>query len=230
MEENKKKPSFQLLALITTPKLVDKAAEMFRKGALPVQYRLNAQGTASSEIMDLLGLGSIDKCILLSVMPKTFADIMLTKLQGELKLNTVNSGIAFTIPLTGANSLVLRMLTENTEINDALNGRKDETVMTEHNHALIAAIINRGFSEDVMEAARGAGAGGGTVLHSRQMGSEEVTSFWGLSLQEEKEIVLILAETKKKVDIMREISEKCGMHSDAKGLVLSLPVDSVMGL
>jgi hypothetical protein len=53
---------------------------------------------------------------------------------------------------------------------------------------------------------------------------------WGLGLQEEKELVLILAETEDKLAIMRAVSESCGMHSEAKGLVVSLPVDSVMGV
>ena len=57
-----KKVSFQLLTLITTPKLAEKAAEMFKKGALPLQYRFNAEGTASSEIMDMLFLGKGANC------------------------------------------------------------------------------------------------------------------------------------------------------------------------
>lgn len=95
---------------------------------------------------------------------------------------------------------------------------------------LIAAIVDRGFSGDVMEAAKKAGAGGGTVLHSRSIESEEATNFWGMSVQEEKEIVLILTKHESKKEIMRAISENCGMQSKAKDLVMSLPIDSVMGI
>ena len=102
--------------------------------------------------------------------------------------------------------------------------------MTENNYTLIAAFVDRGFSGDVMEAAKAAGAGGGTVLHGRSIGSEDATGFWGQSVQEEKDIVLILAPHKSKVAIMRAISEKCGMHSKAKGTVVSLPIDEVMGI
>ena len=77
MNQNEKIPSFRLFMLITTPKLAERAAEVFRKGAIPIQYRLNAEGTASSEIMDVLGLGSIDKRVLVSIMPKRFSDMML---------------------------------------------------------------------------------------------------------------------------------------------------------
>ena len=106
MKHSEKVPSFRLMILITTPKLAEKAMEVFKKGAVPIQYRLNAEGTASSEIMDVLGLGSIDKRVLVSVMPKRFSDVMLEKLDSELRLNTVNSGIAFTIPRTGAKNMM----------------------------------------------------------------------------------------------------------------------------
>lgn len=230
MENSQKKLSFQLLTVITTPKLAEKTAEMFKKGALPLQYRFSAEGTASSDIMDMLGLGSIDKCVLVSMVPKHLSGIILGKLHSELQLDSVNSGIAFTIPLNGANNLILRMLTRNTEENVYSSDGKDENSMTESKHVLVAAIVNRGFSGDVMEAAKSAGAKGGTVINSRRIGNEEATGFWGLSVQEEKEIVMILTPVEDKLNIMRSISEKCGMNSDAKGIVMSMPIDSVMGI
>lgn len=81
--DHEKKVSFQLLTLITTPKLAEKAAEMFKKGALPLQYRFNAEGTASSEIMDMLGLGSIDKSVLISMIPKELSDVLMIASQSS---------------------------------------------------------------------------------------------------------------------------------------------------
>jgi len=107
---------------------------------------------------------------------------------------------------------------------------KEDTDMEDSRHTLIAAIVNRGCSGDVMKAARAAGAKGGTVINSRRIGNEEAASFWGLSAQEEKEIILILSETDDKVEIMHEISTHCGMQSEAKGIVMSMSVDSVIGI
>ena len=228
--DHEKKVSFQLLTLITTPKLAEKAAEMFKKGALPLQYRFNAEGTASSEIMDMLGLGSIDKSVLISMIPKELSDVLMDKLRSELQLNMANSGIAFTIPLNGANNLILRILAQNTG-KEVLNiGGKEENSMSETKYSLVAAIVNRGFSGDVMETVRGAGAKGGTVIHSRRIGNEDVTNFWGLSVQDEKEIVLILTESANKVALMKCIGESCGVHSEAQGIVMSMPIDSVAGI
>ncbi len=77
-----------------------------KKRALPLQYRFSAEGTASSEIMDMLGLGSIDKSVLISMVPKNLSDVLMDKLRSELRLHAANSGIAFTIPLNGATNLI----------------------------------------------------------------------------------------------------------------------------
>lgn len=222
--------TYQMLMLIATPKLADNAAEMFMQNKLPLQFRLNAEGTASSEIMDTLGFGSVDKCVLMSYVPQTLGRQMLGMLHTKLRLDAVNSGIAFTVPLTGVSDLMLRMMNRAGEENENTNERKGETTMADTKYTLITATVDRGFSSDVMEAARAAGAGGGTVIHSRAIENAETTGFWGLSVQEEKEMVLILAEHENKVPIMKAISEKCGMHSKAKGLVISLPIDAVMGI
>lgn len=219
-------PSYHMLILIATPKLTDRAAEMFKAQSLPIQYRMSAQGTASSDIMDALGFGSIDKSILISTVTSDFGRQMLSQLHTRLRLDAVNSGIAFTIPLTGATDHLVRMMNTSPESDE----RKDTTTMADNKHTLIAAIVDRGFGGDVMDAARAAGAGGGTIIHSRGIQSEGAAGFWGLGLQEEKQIVLILAEHKDKLAIMSAIGEKCGMNTEAKGIVLSLPIDSVMGI
>lgn len=228
MDNHEKKPSLQLLTVIATPKLAEKAACMFLQSALPIQYRFHAEGTAPSEIMDMLGLGSVDKSVLIATVPRSLSSTMLGKLHSELQLDTINSGIAFTMPITGVNNLILRLMTQTATENDT--DRKDEYGMAEARHVLITAIVNRGFSGDVMEAAKAAGARGGTVVPSRRIESEETAGFWGDSVQEEQEIVMILSDTEYKIPIMQKISEHCGMHSDAKGIVMSLPLDTVIGL
>ena len=221
--------AYRLLVLIATPKLADKATDLFKENGLPVQYRFIAEGTASSDIMDMLGLGSTDKGVLLCAVPKAFGHAMLKQCHSRLRLDAAGSGIAFTMPITGVSKMLLRMMNYTAEQSSV--GGKEGTMMAEETYVLIAAIVDCGFSNEVMDAARAGGAGGGTVVHSRSVGSGGITSvFRELRVQEEKEIVLILAEQDKKTDIMRRISESCGMHSEAKGVVLSLPIDEVMGI
>lgn len=230
-----KNEKIRALVLITTEKLSKKATEIFKECGLTIQYSLLAEGTASSEILDMLGLGSTEKKLLVSMLPKVYADRMIQKLNSELGMGNVNSGIAFTIPLTGANRLFLKLIVkeytiEETDEQEKCTEEGENSVMNGNNYSLVAAIVNRGFSSDVMVAAREAGARGGTVVHSRELINEESATFWGTNMQEEKEILLIITNPEEKVKIMKAISENYGTHSEANGLVISLPIDSVMGI
>ena len=219
---------FQVVVLITTPKLADKASALFQEGSVPIQYHFHAKGTASSEILDLLGMGNIEKTVAVSMMPKTFADKMLEKLQSELRLGTTNSGIAFSSYISAGNARLLNSLQHMDEGNLNII-RKEEKSVRECKYSMIATVANQGYSEEVMNAARTAGATGGTVISSRRIVNENTMKFWGFSVQQEKEIVLILAKTEDKLKIMNVINEKCGLQSEAKGIVFSMPVDRIMG-
>lgn len=230
MENNPKKRPLHLLTLITTPKLAEKAQALFKKERLPIQYRFYAEGTVSSDLMDVLGLGSIDKSVLMTVVPKLSSETILKDLRAELQMTAVNSGIAFTVPLTGVNNLVLQMLSQSLPETLLNSQRKDDFRMTDIRHVLITAVVNRGFSGDVMDAARAAGAKGGTVIHSRRVSDEQTTALFGMNVQEEQEIVMILADAENKLAIMGRISEQCGTHSEAQGIVMSMPCDEVIGI
>lgn len=230
MAEQYKKAAFRMLFLIATPKLVNKAVGMFKEGNVPTQYIFHAQGTASSEVMDMLGLDGVDKNILMSMMPKLFADEMLKKLRKKLHLGMPNTGIGFTVAMSGGSGHIMQLMEKMEPEQKERSAERNETDMTENEYSMIMAIVNQGFSEDVMNAARPKGASGGTVFHSRRVGNEEAMKFWKISVQEEREVVIILAGKEDKLAIMQEIGQKCGMKSKAQGIVMSLPVDSVVGL
>lgn len=230
MSEQNKKTAFRILYLIATPKLVNKAVGMFKEGNVPTQYVFHAQGTASSEVMDMLGLDGVDKNILMSMMPKMFADEMLKKLRKKLHLGMPNTGIGFTVAMSGGSGHIMQLM-ERMEPEDGEKPReRNEADMTDNEYSMIMAIVNQGFSEEVMNAARPKGASGGTVFHSRRVGNQEAMKFWKISVQEEREVVIILAGKEDKLAIMQEIGKQCGMHSKAQGIVMSLPVDNVVGL
>lgn len=226
--ENNHAP-MRLLMLIATPRLSGRAVALFDEGRVPVQYRLSGHGTASREVLDMLGLDSGEKNVLLSVLPKPFADDMLGKLRRALRLGSPGSGVACTIPLTGGNSRVVQMLDAIDRERRGANERRTAP-MEENAFELVIAVVNQGYSEEVMAAARPAGATGGTVLHSRRVGAEETLAFWGISVQAEKEIVTILCRREEKTAVMQAIAKSCGMRSEAQGIVLSVPVEAVAGL
>lgn len=215
----------RMLILITTPKMAAKARELFSGANFTFLYQTHANGTASSEVMDILGLGNAEKRMIVCLAEKAAADAMLLRLHKALKIGTVNSGIAFTLPLDAASKIMLRTLAP---LNSG-DGGKGDTTVSETKNVMIAAVVNLGYSEEVMIAARAAGAGGGTVVHSRSL-SNELEANISADMSEEKDIVLIVAGPENKLAVMNAISSKCGIASDAKGIVFSLPIDKVIGL
>ena len=95
-------------------------------------------------------------------------------------------------------------------------------------HELIIAIYEKGHTDLVMDAARAAGAAGGTTIRAKGTGAG-AEKFFGLSLAEEKEIVLIVSDNEKKKDIMKGIMQGAGIETKAHALVFSLPVTDTAG-
>lgn len=97
-------------------------------------------------------------------------------------------------------------------------------------YSLIISIVNRGFSDDVMDAAREAGAKGGTILYGHGAGLREAETFFGISIHPEKELVIILASEETRPHIMQSIVKRVGMESEGAGITFSLPVTDVEGI
>lgn len=98
-----------------------------------------------------------------------------------------------------------------------------------YSYELIIAISNEGCTDMVMNAARKAGARGGTVIHGKGTGSREDEKFFNVSIAQEKEVILIVSEKDRKSDIMREIVGSAGPSTPAGAIVFSLPISEVAG-
>ena len=228
---NSSEQKFRILMLITSARLAKEATDLFNAEDVPIHYRLVGSGTAPSEIMDILGLGSTEKDIFLSLLPKNFADGMLKKLRKELKLGSANSGIAFTIPMTSANNFVLKRLGDAAEDYSRRSGeRKVENTMTESKYTMVAAIVDQGHGEAVMAAARSEGARGGTVIHARGTANSEAVKKFEIPVSPEKEMVMILVPTEIKDDILHALYRAVGLKTPGQGIAFSMPVDAVVGL
>ena len=97
-------------------------------------------------------------------------------------------------------------------------------------HELIIVVLNEGYYDMVMEAARPAGASGGTVMSGKGTGAQQAEKFLGISLANEKDVLLIVASAEKKNAIMQAIMEHAGAQTPAAALCFSLPVTQVVGL
>lgn len=100
----------------------------------------------------------------------------------------------------------------------------------EFKHEAIFCIVNSGYSEAVMETAKKFGARGGTVINARGTASKEAEAFFGITVQPEKEIVMILVAKKHKDAILGALYDEVGLNTAGQGIAFSLPVDSVVGV
>lgn len=97
-------------------------------------------------------------------------------------------------------------------------------------YELIITVVNRGFADQVMDAASDAGAHGGTILYARGTGVHEGQKFFGIRIEPEKEVVLTVVGAEEKSAIMKAICKGAGLMSEGRGMSFSLPVDDVMGI
>lgn len=94
---------------------------------------------------------------------------------------------------------------------------------------LIVSIVKRGHSDKVVEAAREAGATGGTIIYGRGTSLHNNDSIMGMKIQPEKEVILTLVEQSTKENVMKKICKKAGLDNGKDGIVFSLPVNNIMG-
>jgi nitrogen regulatory protein PII len=188
-------------------------------------------GTATSNILDILGVGAEDKGVVICLEPAAQAPELLQAIREELHAHGPGAGIAFAVSLSALNTVILRgfkkkNIRRNIKFLTSEGGNNMETTRSD----LIISIINQGYSDEFMTVAREAGARGGTVLSARGLAGENAVKFLGVSMQEEKEIIIILTKRDKKEAIMQAVSRTHGIASKAEGVIFSLPVDSTLGL
>lgn len=185
-----------------------------------------AQGTATSETLDYFGLEVTEKMVTLTVVSDDTWKQVKRELEDRFQIDVPGTGIAFLMPLSSVGGKkVLQFLIDGQKVE-----KVEESVMKNTNYELIIVVANHGHSEEVMDAARAEGAGGGTVIHAKGTGLERAEKFLGVSIADEKELILIVTKTESKKAIMKSIMDHAGLESKAHSVVFSLPVTDTAGL
>ena len=189
-------------------------------------YITLGEGTARGDILDYLGLEASEKMVIFNFVQQR--DWMLTKkdLQRKLQIDAPGEGIAFLVPLSSiGGKRTLQFLLDRQELPES-----EESTLKDTTYELIVAIADQGNLEMVMDAARGAGAYGGTVIHAKGTGMEYAEKYLGVTIAAEKAMIFIVTKKDQKNSIMKAIMEQAGMQTPAKTIVFSLPVTDTAGL
>lgn len=224
----------QWIVAIVDRKKGGAAAGIFREMGADVLSVIRGHGTASSRIMDCLGLDEPEKEIVTGIVGPAAAHGLFHALKSRLNFSRPGKGIAFAVPLASVSAAVSDRLGRrhpDPQANAAANQPKEESLMpTPFSYELIAAVIDDGLSNTVMDAARLAGCRGGTLVKARELGDASSRTIFGLTMAEEREILFILVPAADKKAVMGAICQTILRETGQHGTVFSMPVDAVAGL
>lgn len=206
----------------------ERLTELLNDFSVALTFSCMGMGTARSAVLNYLGIGTSEKAVMLSLIPESDEEDILREIENKMSLYLVGRGISFTVPLSAVSQIVANGITGAAN-EKYVDGRK---IMTDKERAydLIVVAVAEGYVDEAMEAARKAGAAGGTVIRARSLGNAKAEQFVGISIQEECEMLLILSKREGKAAIMQAISQSAGLKTEAGGILFSLPVDKTVGV
>lgn len=182
-------------------------------------------GSATSEHLSLHDLEPSEKAIVTAVTTADSMKQLMKAAKRQMFIDIPGNGIMMAMPLKSVcGGKNLAYLTEGQTVGGSPKG------MMNFENELIIVILKEGFSDRVMDAARSAGATGGTLLHAKGTGKKKNENFYGISLAEEKDVLYILAPSSKKGEIMKKINAECGPQTSIGSICISLPVSEVAGI
>ncbi len=224
-EREKLRP--RMVVTITDTEDAKRVERVFSNWQVPIWYQCRGKGTAPSEMMDIFGLSGTTRLLTIGFASRQRVSGLFDAMTKRLSFRQRGRGVAISIPVTGLQTHLFNLLKD--EVKDEVERTMDEQKVGSE-YVVIWASVARDYAEDVVDAARAAGARGGTVIRGQRHSSEVAQRRFGVADREEQDFVMIIAKKENKSKIMTAISESCGMNTKAHGVVLSLPVDEVVGL
>lgn len=200
-------------------KLTDICAEL----ELVMTTVFNAKGTAVRSMLDILGIESTNRRVVLTVANEEKTKRLIELQKERMFIGVPGHGIVIAVPIKSIGGGKTVAYLNGGEMNSKYVPKLN------YSYELIIAITNEGRTDMVMNAARGVGAKGGTVLHGKGTGTENQQKFFNVSIAQEKEVILILSEASQKASIMKAIIEKAGPDTEAGAVVFSLPTSAAAG-
>ncbi len=186
-----------------------------------VNFHTVGYGTAPTEMMDIFGLGTNDKDIIISLAAEDDVKDMMANFSTVFESHSKYGGLMIILELWAAS----RVLTEILNFSDSpRNTEKGSgTMKNEHHNNLIVISVNEGFTDDVMHVAKKAGATGGTVIKGRLADIEQFSEFVDTNIDGNREIILILAPSAVSQQIMSDVNRDFGLSSPANGIIFAVP-------
>ena len=195
-----------------------------RHGVDKVMYNF-CDGTACKKTLSYLGLANTERVMFESIVRDENLDDIIKDLYLELDIGAMGSGMVVLVPIDGIGGMSsLKYFAGENPVE-----KENKEMTAESKNVLIITIADKGNTDLIMDVAREAGASGGTVVKAKGTGAE-IAKFFGVSINEEKEMIYIVSRREDRDNIMHAIMENAGANTEAHAVVFSLPVDKVIGI
>ena len=216
--------NFYSFITITKKSDSNEFTDFFLKHNVAPIYSTIGRGAATSNTLSLLGLEQSEKVVMQSIVTANKMYELKDALTKEMSIDLPDRGIALAIPLTSIASkrVFEHILAE--QASDIIEHEKTERTLEME---LIIAICIKGNSDKIMDAAREAGARGGTIVKAKGTASSS-DMFFGMAISDEKEILYIVSNKDEKSNIMKAIASYTNDHG-THPIVFSLPVTETAG-
>lgn len=224
-----------MVIAITDRERTETTINLFRENNVFTTDIVLGQGTATGEILEHMLLSPSEKSIVLGVVTGAGLLPLLKAFKRKMFIDIPGNGIVAVVPLnTIGGKRSLEYILDGQAVDTTQRSREEaeriKRMSVKTDYELIFVIANEGYSDLIMDAARGAGAAGGTVIKAKGTGAEYTEKFFGFSIASEKEIHLLVTTAQGRNNIMKAIMEKAGLESKAQSIVFSLPVSYALGL
>ena len=188
--------------------------------------RIFATGSVKDKALSALGIERALKALFIAVVTEDEAKEINKGLVREMNISDAGNGFSITVPVDGIGGESGKQYL----LGDKTLEKKGSNEMEEKSkYVLLTVIADKGNVDAVMDAARGAGATGGTVVSAKGTGAE-MAKFFGVAISEEKDMIQVVARRDCRDAIMKAVMEKAGKDTPAHGIVFSLPVETVTGI
>ena len=194
-----------------------------RRHQVNFHLEFSGVGTATSEMLDILGLNTKEKDVVLSMGTRKAVKSLTNAIDAGLWEISRSRGLMMQLRLTAVNNLISAALIQCADVLQL--SENEEKMINEFDHSLLLIAVKQGFTELVMQSARKAGATGGTAIRSRMIGEEMFEDNYGIQMDPEKEIIAILAPNSLRDNILNIINMEHGVRSPAQSMLCALPVD-----
>lgn len=199
-----------------------------------VSFISHGLGTAKNDLYDVFGFGEEKKQIVFSILKDSSWAKARPSLESRFGVSQFSKGLSMFVLLDSVGGVsTYKFLTNRRmepEIGKGDKPMEENPIIKKDDYEVVFSIVNDGYTDLVMDAAKKAGARGGTILTARGTGNKDIEKFFGVVITPEKQIVMILVPKKIKDAVIAAIYKDVSINNKGQGIAFSFPANDVVGI